>query len=256
MGLLNQFREPIRVFREKEVFLVGNHVMIRDSLKVKDRKAITLGINANHAGRWLSLSAPFPIPDRETMGANGQPILYPTLEHYMAAMKYIHVSTLPESKRKYFAMSIFSTAGTIHQKYAMERLQKKIQAGVGTPADDVLLEKEAEDVQKAMGKAATERLKMTFQEEKWNRPLRPDDPLSLRDRILRDALTYRWEKDADFRAILEELRAQQRYILYTTKGTADGAEWSGTLESSGPEKGRIRGENRMGYFLMEVAGWQ
>ena len=256
LSLLAQFREPAYAFRDKEVFLVGNHVAIRDALKTKDRSAIRLAIKADHAGRWLSLSAPFPIPDRETMGANGQPILYPTMEHYMAAMKYIHASTLPESKRKYYAMSIFSTAGTIHQKYAMERLQKKVQAGVGTPADDALLEKEAEDVQKAMGKAATEKLKMTFQEEKWNRPLRPDDPLTLRDRILRDALQYRWEKDADFRAILEELRAQRRYVLYTAKGEADGAEWSGTLELSGPEKGRIRGENRLGYFLMDVAGWK
>jgi predicted NAD-dependent protein-ADP-ribosyltransferase YbiA (DUF1768 family) len=187
--------------------------------------------------------------------------MYPTMEHYMAAMKYMHASSLPESTRKSLAISIFSTGGTIHQKYAVERLQKKIQAGVGTPADDALLEKEAEDVQKAMGKAATERLKMTFQEEKWNRPLRPDDPLTLRDRILRDALQYRWEKDADFRAILEELRAQRRYLVYTVKGAeagagSDGSEWSGTLEVAGPEKGRIRGENRMGYLLMEVAGWQ
>jgi hypothetical protein len=170
-------------------------------------------------------------------------------------MKYIHASTLPESKRKYLAISLFSTAGTIHQKYAMERLQKKIQAGVGTPADDVLLEKEAEDVQKATGKAATEKLKMAFQDEKWNRPLRPDDPLSLRDRILRDALSYRWEKDSDFRAILEELRAQRRYLLYTVKGAVDGSEWAGQLETTGPEKGRIRGENRLGYMLMEIAGY-
>jgi predicted NAD-dependent protein-ADP-ribosyltransferase YbiA (DUF1768 family) len=254
-SLLAQFREPTRVFREKEVFLFGNSVTIRDGLKVRERPAISLGIKADHAGRWLSMSAPFPIPDKETTGANGQPILYPTMEHYMAAMKYIHASNLSESKRKYLAISLFSTAGSIHQKYATERLQKKTTAGLGTPLDDALLEKEASDVQKALGKTFTEKQKIVFQDEKWNRPLRPDDPLSLRDRILYDAFTYRWEKDADFRAILEELRAQKRYLIYTVKDAVDGSEWAGQVETTGPEKGRIRGENRLGYMLMEIAGY-
>jgi SAM-dependent methyltransferase/predicted RNA methylase/predicted NAD-dependent protein-ADP-ribosyltransferase YbiA (DUF1768 family) len=254
--LLAQFREPTRVFRDKEVFLFGNHVTLRDNLKVKERPAISLGIKPDHAGRWLSLSAPFPLPDKDIMGANGQPILYPTMEHYMAAMKYIHASNLSESKRNYLAISLFSTSGSIHQKYAMERLQKKTTAGSGTPLDDALLEKEAGDVQKALGKAFTEKQKIVFQEEKWNRPLRPEDPLSLRDRILHDALQYRWEKDADFRKILEELREQKRFLLYTVKEAADGSEWAGQVETTGPEKGRLRGENRMGYMLMEVAGWK
>lgn len=253
--LLAQYRDPTRVFRDKDVFLFGTHVTIRDNLKVKERPAISLGIKADHAGRWLSLSAPFPVPDREIMGANGQPILYPTIEHYMAAMKYIHASNLSESKRNYLAISLFSTTGSIHQKYAMERLQKKVTPGSGTPVDDALLEKEAADVQKGLSKAFTEKQKIVFQEEKWNRPLRPEDALSLRDRILRDALVYRWEKDADFRKILEELRAQKRYLLYTIKEAADGSEWAGQLETAGPEKGRLRGENRLGYMLMDVAGW-
>jgi predicted NAD-dependent protein-ADP-ribosyltransferase YbiA (DUF1768 family)/predicted RNA methylase len=253
--LLAQFREPTHVFRDKEVFLFGNHVTLRDNLKVKERPAISLGIKPDHAGRWLSLSAPFPIPDKDIMGANGQPILYPTIEHYMAAMKYIHASNLSESKRNYLAISLFSTTGSIHQKYAMERLQKKTTPGSGTPLDDALLEKEAVDVQKGLSKAFTEKQKIVFQDEKWNRPLRPEDALSLRDRILRDALVYRWEKDADFRKILEELRAQKRYLLYTIKDAADGSEWGGQLETAGPEKGRLRGENRLGMMLMEVAGW-
>ena len=255
-GILELFREPTRAFRDKEVFFIGNHVTIRDSLKTKDRPSIPLTIKADHAGRWLSPSAPFPIPDRDIMGANGQPVLYPTMEHYLAAMKFIHASDLSESKRKSYAISLFSTAGTIHQKYAVKRLQTKIKAGSGVPEDDRFLADEADDVHKAMGRAAMEKLKMSFQEEKWNRPLRPDDPLTLRDRILRDALQYRWEKDADFRAILEELRAQRRYLLLTIKDATQGSEWSGYMESTGPEKGRIRGENRYGYLLMEIAGWK
>ena len=136
------------------------------NLKVKERPAISLGIKADHAGRWLSLSAPFPVPDREIMGANGQPILYPTIEHYMAAMKYIHASNLSESKRNYLAISLFSTTGSIHQKYAMERLQKKVTPGSGTPVDDALLEKEAADAGKDR---VTEKLSLSGWWHRWRR---------------------------------------------------------------------------------------
>lgn len=244
------FRDPARTFKDKEIFVFGPSVAIRDSLKTKDRPAVKLTIKPDHAGRWLSFTAPFPLPDRDTMTDNGEPILYPTMEHYMAAMKYRHASNRPD-----LAVSLFSTMGTIHQRFQKQRLEKRTTAGSGTPQDDKLLEEEAKEVRERLTKAFLDKHRIVFNEEKWKRPIHPDDPLRMRDRILRDALSYRWEKDENVHRILEELREQGRYLLYTVGADSDVSEWAGRLEVAGPEKGRIRGENRVGTFLMELAGF-
>jgi hypothetical protein len=248
--LFADFRNPLRVFRDKEVFLFGPQVAIRDSLKVKERPAVKLTIKADHAGRWLSFTAPFPIPDNDAKTDDGEPIVYPTVEHYMAAMKYRHASNRPD-----LALSLFGRDGSIHQRFLAQRLVKKTMLGSGTPQDDKFLEEEAKEVRERLTKAFTDKHRVVFNEEKWNRPIRANDPLSMRDRILRDALQYRWEKDDNFRKILEELRAQKRYLLYTLGPDSDASEWAGRMEIAGPEKGRVRGENRIGFFLMELAGY-
>lgn len=248
--LLAAFRDSTRKFRDKEVFLFGPQVAIRDGLKAKDRPSVKLTIKPDHAGRWLSFTAPFPIPDNDAKTENGEPIIYPTLEHYMAAMKYRHASNRPD-----LALTLFSRNGSIHQRFLAQRLMKKTMLGSGTPQDDKFLEDEAKDVRDRLTKAFTDKQRIVFNEEKWNRPIRANDPLSMRDRILRDALQYRWEKDDNFRKILEELRAQKRYLLYTLGPDSDVSEWAGRVEIAGPEAGRIRGENRIGFFLMELAGY-
>lgn len=247
---LASFRDPTRAFKDKEVFLFGPSVAIRDSLKTKDRPAIKLTIKPDHAGRWLSFTAPFPMPDRDATTENGEPILYPTMEHYLAAMKYRHASNRPD-----LAVSLFSTMGTIHQRFQKQRLEKRTTAGSGTPQDDKLLEEEAKDVRERMTKVFLDKHRIVFNEEKWKRPIHTEDPLSMRDRILWDALAYRWEKDNNFHTILEEVRGQGRYLLYTVGGDSEVSEWAGRLEVVGPEKGRVRGENRVGFFLMEIAGF-
>lgn len=249
-SLLDQFRDPTRTFRDKEVLLFGPSAPIRDTLKTKDRPAVKLTIKPDHASRWLSLAAPFPHPDRDAMDESGEPILYPTMEHYMAAMKYRHASNRPD-----LAMSLFSKVGNIHQKFSKLRLDKRTISGSGTPQDDKFLEDEAKDVRERLTKIFTDKYRISFNEDKWNRPIRPDDPLTMRDRILYDALTYRWEKDDDFKKIIEEARAQKKYLLYTLGDGSESSEWAGRIEVAGPEKGRIRGQNRIGFFLMELAGY-
>ena len=248
--LLSQFRDPMHAFRDKDVFLFGPSVAIRDSLKVKERPALKLSIKTDHAGRWLSFTAPFSMPDLDAKTDTGEPIIYPTMEHYMAAMKYRHASNRPD-----LAISLFSRNGSIHQKFLKQRLEKRTMLGSGTPQDDKFLEDEGKDVRDRLTKVFTDKHRIIFNEEKWNRPIRANDPLSMRDRILRDALAYRWEQDDNFRKIIEEARVQKKYLLYTLGPDSDASEWAGRVEISGPEKGRIRGENRIGFFLMELAGF-
>ena len=116
-----------------------------------------------------------------------------------------------------------------------------------------MLEEEGKDVRDKLTKAFADKHRIQFNEEKWNRPIHANDPLSMRDRIIKDALTYRWTNDDNFRKILEEVRAQKKYMLYTLGPDSEASEWAGRVEIAGPEKGRIRGENRIGFFLMEIA---
>ena len=190
------------------------------------------------------------MPDLDAKTDTGEPIIYPTMEHYMAAMKYRHASNRPD-----LAISLFSRNGSIHQKFLKQRLEKRTMLGSGTPQDDKFLEDEGKDVRDRLTKVFTDKHRIIFNEEKWNRPIRANDPLSMRDRILRDALAYRWEQDDNFRKIIEEARVQKKYLLYTLGPDSDASEWAGRVEISGPEKGRIRGENRIGFFLMELAGF-
>jgi hypothetical protein len=266
-SILDEYRQATRRFTSKEVMLFGPSVVLKDVLKLRSPP---LTIRPDHVGRWLSFSAPFPFPDPEQTDIKGQPIRYPTMEHYLAAMKYRMVSNRPD-----LAVSVFSVEGSIHQSFLKERLkvsremeeitdakekrERKTKNITGTPADDKLLEAENQEVRKRLTSPFVEQNKIQFDEAKWMRPLRPDDPLSLRDRVLRDALQMRWEKDANFRAIVEEARKQKLYLLYTLPAAAgagpEAAEWAGRIELVGPEKGRIKGSNRVGYFIMELAGW-
>jgi hypothetical protein len=190
------------------------------------------------------------MPDRDAKTEEGEAIIYPTMEHYMAAMKYRHASN-----RADLARSLFSRDGSIHQRFLKQRLEKRTILGSGTPQDDKLLEEEAKDVRDRLGKTFTDKFRILFDEEKWNRPIRSNDPLSMRDRIVHDALEYRWTNDDNFRKIIEELRVQKKYLLYTLGPDSDVSEWAGRLEVTGPEKGRIRGENRIGFFLMKLANY-
>ncbi len=244
--LMARLTDPSRTFKESEVFVFGSQVALRDSLKWKGSETVP----KERAGRWLSFSAPFPHPDRDLKAEDGQAIVYPTMEHYLAAMKYQHASNRPD-----LAITLFSTVGNIHQRYLIKRRAKGVRLGVGTPEDDKMLEEEVKEVKERLAPAFMEKQRVVIQEDKWNRPIHPDDPLPMRDRILRDALSYRWERDAAFRSIVEEARKKEKYLLYSIGADSDSSEWAGKLEISGPFKGKIRGGNKVGLFLMEIAGY-
>jgi len=233
--------DPSRKFEESEIFRFGPEARQVDVLKIKDP----------NAGRWLGLSAPFPIPDRDRKTADGLPVMYPTIEHYLAAMKLQHASNSPE-----LAITLMSTSGSIHQKYAVERRQKAIKSGSENPKDYELLNSEIEDVKKMMMKTSLNRLKVKFDEDKWNRPLSNTDSLSFKDRILMDALTYRWERDERFRKIVEEVRTLGKYLLYSIGTKSGDSELAGIREMTGPQKGKIKGGNKVGLFIMEISGFR
>jgi hypothetical protein len=69
--------------------------------------------------------------------------------------------------------------------------------------------------------------------------------------MLRNALQQRWDRDARFHTIVDKARALKKYMLYYTSNAA-GGEMSGVLRTNGT----IDGENKVGRFIMEIAGFR
>jgi hypothetical protein len=76
--------------------------------------------------------------------------------------------------------------------------------------------------------------------------------------VLMDALTYRWTRDERFKNAVEAARQRNKYLLYSIK-SENSIEASSALELGGTrdvKTGQIKGENKMGRFIMQIAGFR
>ena len=220
---------PDRKFTEVEIFRFGADSRQADLLGVKD----AAGKKDLNVGRWIGLGAPFPIPDPDD-----PEVKYPTLEHYLAAMKLKLASNKPN-----LAKELMSTTGSIHQAFNIKR---RAEGGIKTesPRDYELLNEEVADVRKKMMKTYLNQYKVVFDDSKW---------IPVKDKVLMDGLKYRFEHDKRFRDTVEAARTAGKYLLFSTKVAAVASELGGTRSLT---SGRIEGENRVGRFIMELAGFK
>ncbi len=215
-------------FSEVEIFRFGVDARQVATLNVKDAK----GKKDPNIARWLGLAAPFPIPDPDD-----PEIKYPTIEHYLAAMKLKTSSNKPE-----LAKTLMSTTGKIHQDFALKRRAESVKQE--SARDFELLAEEAADVRKKMTKTYLNQYRVVFDESKW---------IPIKDKTLMDALKYRWEHDKRFKDTVEAARNAGKYLLYSTKIAAVASELGGTRSIT---TGIIEGENKVGRFIMEIAGFK
>lgn len=215
-------------FSEVEVFRFGVDARQADILGVKDDK----GKKDPNVGRWMGLAAPFPIPDPDDAS-----IKYPTIEHFLAAMKLKTASNKPA-----LAKDLMSTTGKIHQDFALKRRAESVKQE--SARDFELLADEAADVRKKMTKTYLNSSRTVVNEDKW---------IPVKDKFLMDALKYRFEKDKRFRDTVEAARNAGKYLLYTTKIAAVASELGGTRSLA---TSTIEGENKVGRFIMEIAGFK
>ncbi len=220
-------------FQENEIFRFGIDARSVDTLGVKDEK----GKKDVHVGRWIGLSAPFPIPDPDLKSEDGTPILYPTIEHYLAAMKLKLASNKPN-----LGVELMSTKGKIHQDFSLKRKAESIK--YESPRDFELLADEMVEIRKKMTKTYLNQYRVELYENKW---------AIIKDKVLKDALLYRWQHDKRFRATIEAARNLKKYLLYSTKIAAVASEYGGVREQA---TGKIQGENKVGRFIMEIAGFK
>ncbi len=210
-----------RKFAPAEIFRFGSKVPPADSLKIKDA----------NAPLWLALNAPFPIPDPDDAT-----VTYPTIEHYLAGMKLKLASN-----KSILAKQLMSTAGSIHQAALIKR-RTKGGIALDSPYDIELRGEESNEVKKGMLKKSLNSLRAVFDETAW---------IPIKDNALRNALEYRWENDKRFHGIVEAARNQGKYLLYSSD--SPGSELGGVRS---PATGRIDGENKVGIFIMQLAGFK
>jgi SAM-dependent methyltransferase len=218
---------PDKKFSEIEIFRFGSDARQVD-IGVKD----DTGKKDINVSRWLALSAPFPIPDPDE-----PEIKYPSIEHYLAAMKFKFASSKPS-----LARDLMSTIGKVHQEFATKRRIEKVKSE--SPRDFELLAEEAADIRKKMTKTYLNQYRVAFDESKW---------IPVKDKVLMDALKYRWEHDKRFRDTVDTVRNAGKYLLYSSRVASVASELGGTRDLS---SGKIMGENKVGRFIMEIAGFR
>jgi hypothetical protein len=213
-----------RKYAASEVINFYTEAGLQDKLNIGDKQY----------ARRLAPSAYFDIPDQEDPS-----IKYPSLEHFLAAMKYKKATNKPDLARSLFSRD----AGEIHQKYARMRLGETA-AGKTALSDDrnaAMLKDETADIRKETTPGAFKRYKATFDEALWS---------SLQDGLLRYAITLRYDTDGAFRKVVEAARTQGKILLYYTASPA--SEMGGMRRS---DNGRIEGQNKIGKMIMEVGGF-
>jgi hypothetical protein len=210
-------------------FAVGELFQFFDSAAEKD----VLAIGDKSAGQWLAPSAPFPIEDPAAEG-----VVYPSLDHYLAAQRWRVASSTPE-----VATSVFSRDGSIHQEFLRTRLLES--EGGKKPISEKrnrdLLKAEGTAVRDAIRPSAFKKYKSVFDEAAW---------ATQKDDILMEGLRQRWETDARFRKIVEAARDKGKTLLYYAPGS-NSSNLGGVRKNSGA----IEGGNKMGQMIMELAGF-
>lgn len=205
----------------------GEVFMIHDN--ASDEDVFKIGIPA--PGKWLAPSAPFPIVDNDDPDKTE----YPTTIHYLAGMK-IKIG----GKNLQVAKEIMSTRGQIHQDFISKRLTQTL--GV---------DKDAElTIRKRLQTAEIDEISRRMNNLYRSHRIVIDDALwdEHKDAVLKEAILQRWMNDEKFKRIVEAARNAGKYLLYY-KGSAEN-EQSGVFKD-----GMIKGQNKIGKMIMEIAGF-
>jgi SAM-dependent methyltransferase len=174
--------------------------------------------------KWLSLMIPVNIPDQEDPKA-----VYPTIEHFLAGMKYKFFSNQPE-KAALFQITGFYGISLSQIKIAAQTKAKKYY--------DLLTEQLTLIKKNLIGDKKT-----AFKEK-------ADSGLFWRDekmRLLKYALEVRLEKDESFQAALQKVKGERQYLLSTGAVEPD---FNGVFKQR-----KIVGENKLGKALMELVDY-
>jgi hypothetical protein len=189
-----------------------------------------LKIGKPYAARWITPSSHFPIKDKDES-------MYPSVEHYYYAMKIKLASNKPE-----LASAIFGVEGIIHQEFNTTRNTEKVKAPITAERDIALVKEERKQILDVFSSKKIKQYKLVIDEGKWS---------TVKDDVLRYALQYRYDHDAEYHQIIEKAKSLGLHLLYYT-GAGSGSELGGKRKADKT----IDGENKVGKIMMQIAGFR
>jgi hypothetical protein len=186
----------------------------------------------SYAARHLAPNAPFRVydPRDPTDGPRKQ---YPSITHFMAAMKLKYASNRPELGDQ------FAIDGVIHKKWNTKRqveVKGKKTAKLTKKQQNELLEGETKDVEIAILEAMADPA-VGYDETRW---------MSNKNPLLSSAIAQRLESDKWFCVIVNAVIAQRKYLLYVSEDM----DMGGKYESY---RGLIEGLNMYGNGILRIA---
>jgi hypothetical protein len=190
---------------------------------------------ASYAGRYLAPNTPFRIRDENDTNTDElteDQQLYPSITHFMAAMKFKYASNRPDYAEK------FSRAGPIHQFWLNEReVARKNKRNKQLSRDDYnkFVKSESDEVERELYKLINQP-DVGFEEATWS---------TVKDALLQQAIAQRLRGDKRFCVIVNAVILQKKYLLYTNKKTELGGERSAN--------GTIQGQNKYGRYILQLA---
>ena len=187
------------------------------------------------AARWLAPISRFPITDDNDDE-------YPSMEHYIAAMRYKYGATEKDGSPvpRSFLQAMFGPEGSIHQRALRAEVRERGDSNIDDEKLRVLLKEEFDELQKQSKASAIKANGFVPDEAGW---------VQHRDGVLRKALKQRWETDDRFRKAVIALMKQNKYLLYYSPLV-------GMSYYAGMRKANktIEGDNMIGRILMQIAG--
>ena len=187
----------------------------------------------SYAARHLAPNAPFRIRDLQDATDDTE---YPSITHFLAAMKFKYASKKPE-----LAANYFGEQGRIHQAWLVERMKEAKKAKTGA----LKIEQQNELVEKETAEVETEQVRLMglretgFDSGVW---------ATVKDQFLEQAIKQRLTADKWFCVIVSAALAQQKYLLYHDEQPNSELGGSRVIRS-----GVIQGQNKYGTLLMRLA---
>jgi len=155
-------------------------------------------------------------------------VIYPTLEAAFAAERFKKGTDAPQLGPK-----LFGAEENLHQKYLKQTVQE-----TNSKRKFELLEDEGSEVRELVKPAAMKRLGAKWDESKW---------LAARDAVMTNYIRQRYETDAEFKRILDAVKAKNGILVFYNGTRA--SEMGGVIKGDGV----IEGQNKLGQMYMEVS---
>lgn len=187
----------------------------------------------SYAARHLAPNAPFRIRDLQDSADDTE---YPSITHFMAAMRFKYASKKPE-----LAANYFGEQGRIHQAWLVERMKEAKKSKTGMlkiEQQNELLEKETAEVETEM-----ERLK-GLRETGYDSGIWA----TIKYKLLEEAIRQRLAADKWFCVIVSAALAQGKYLLYHDEQPNSELGGSRVIRS-----GLIQGQNKYGNLILQLA---